>query len=98
MKEEEDDDDEELDLEDDRSSPTPASMTPMNFGLAESLKRHLENNDKFAMIKSMMEKQQVNNLHPFYNNNLYQMDSSFEREREREREIEKKREHNLFRP
>ena len=45
-----DDDNEDIDVE---------HRPPMTFGIAESLKRHFENNDKLAMIKSMMEKPQV---------------------------------------
>ncbi len=62
MKEEDEDEDEELDLEDERSStPVQSSIAPppLNFGIAESLKRHFESNDKFALLKHMMEKQQV---------------------------------------
>jgi hypothetical protein len=48
----EDDDDADVEVE-----CRPAA--PLTFGIAESLKRHFENNEKLAMIKSMMEKPQV---------------------------------------
>jgi hypothetical protein len=56
MKEEEEaDDDDDDDVEVDGRTSAPA----VNFGIAETLKRHFENSDKLAMIKSMMEKPQV---------------------------------------
>ena len=56
----EDDDDNDADADNDVDIDVGSrSSAPIGFGIAESLKRHFENNEKLAMIKSMMEKPQV---------------------------------------
>ena len=64
MKEEDDNDDIDDDDDDNDADADVESRSaaPIGFGIAESLKRHFENNEKLAMIKSMMEKPQVSLL------------------------------------